>query len=152
MEELVSELKAKGLTIASIESLTGGMFVSLISAVANASHVLKGSLITYQTTIKEDVLQVDKELIVEHGVISKQCVQAMAIQGKKMFQSDIIVSCSGNAGPEGMDDKPVGLVYMGVLINEEVTVYEMTFKGTRNKIREQVCEYLKEKVLEQLKK
>lgn len=152
MKELVTRLKEEGLTIASIESLTGGMFAALVSGVAGASSVLKGGLVTYQTVIKEDVLRVDKKLIAEYGVISKQCAQAMAVQGKKMFTSDIVVSCSGNAGPDAMDGKPVGLVYMGVLVKDEVTTYEMIFKGSRNEIREQVCEYLKEKVLERLNK
>ena len=148
MQELVKSLKTKGLTIASIESLTGGMFASLMSSVPGASSVFKGSLVSYQTIVKEEVLHVDKTIIDAYGVISMECAKAMAIQGEKMFQSDIVVSCTGNAGPDAMDGKAVGFVCMGILVHDKISTYEVTFDGNRASIRLQVCEFLKEKVLE----
>lgn len=150
MKELVQLLKNKHMTISSIESLTGGMFASTLSEVAGASSVFKGSLVSYQTIIKEQVLGIDKTLIERYGVISKECAEAMAKAGKKMFQSDVVVSCTGNAGPDVMDDKPVGLVFMSVAIYGKIETYQKIFKGTRNEVRKNVCEYLQQKVLEQI--
>lgn len=147
MQQLVQCLKEKQVTLASIESLTGGLFASEVAAVSGASKVLKGSLVTYQSSVKIHVLGVDAKLIEQYGVISKECAEAMVICGKQMFQSDIVVSCTGNAGPEVMDGKAVGLVYMGILMNDHIDVYEEYFTGDRNTIREQVCVYLKNKIL-----
>lgn len=146
MKELVSLLSENNLAIASIESLTAGLFASKLAEVSNASAVLKGGLVTYQTSCKEDVLHIDKALISEFGVISKEVADAMAIQGFKMFNSDVIVSFSGNAGPQVMDEKEVGLVHMAIYYQGHLTSYQQIFLGERNEIRLQAVEFMKEQV------
>lgn len=147
MKELVALLKKHQYTIASVESLTAGLFSSKIAEVSGASAVLKGALVTYQTIIKEKVLGIDKALIDQYGVISKEVADAMAIKGKELFQSDISVSFSGNAGPDVMDNKAVGLVHMAIVQHETLYSYERIFAGTRNEIREKavlfMCEQIK---------
>lgn len=150
MKKLVQTLSDLNYTIASIESLSAGMFASMIADVPKASKVLKGSLVTYQTIVKEQVLGIDSQLLNTYGVVSSECAKAMVIQGKEMFQSDIVVSCTGNAGPSVMENKPVGLVYMGVNICGQIYLYEEVFQGSRKEIREQVCIYLRERILEVL--
>lgn len=150
MEKLVQALLEKKYTLASIESLTAGLFAAQMAEVSGASAVLKGALVTYQTCIKEDVLHVDKALIAKYRVISKECAIAMATQGKKMFGSDIVVSFSGNAGPQVMDDKPVGLVHMAMLIQDTLWHFEETFQGERNAIRQQACAFMEKQLLTHL--
>lgn len=151
MKELVELLNKKQYTIASIESLTAGLFTSKIAEVSGASAILKGGLVTYMTTCKSDVLHVDVKLIENYGVISKQIAEAMVIKGMEMFQTDIVVSFTGNAGPEVMDNKPVGLVHMGINIHGQIYTYEQLFNGDRNYIREQACWYVCKQLLELLK-
>lgn len=152
MEKLIQLLRQKQLTIASVESITAGMFASSLAGVPNASAVLKGALVTYQTCIKEDVLHVDPKIVESYGVISKECVKAMAQQGQKMFHSDICVSFSGNAGPSVLDNKPVGMVHMALLIKDKLFHYEQIFNGDRNEIRKQSCEFMKKEIIMQLVK
>lgn len=151
MKELVEILKKKQYTIASIESLTAGLFTSKIAEVSGASAILKGGLVTYMTTCKRDVLHVDADLINEYGVISKQIAEAMVNKGMEMFETDIVVSFTGNAGPDVMDDKPVGLVHMAINFKNDIYTYEHIFKGNRNQIREQACEYISRQLLKLLK-
>lgn len=151
MKELVEILKKKQYSIASIESLTAGLFTSKIAEVSGASAILKGGLVTYMTSCKLDVLHIDADLINDYGVISKQIAEAMVIKGMDMFKTDIVVSFTGNAGPDVMDDKPVGLVHMAINFENEIYTYEYIFKGNRNQIREQACEYMSRQLLKLLK-
>lgn len=151
MEELVALLKRYGLTIGTCESLTAGLFASEIAGIPGASAVLKGGIITYQTLCKEQVVNVPHALIQKYGVISAPCVEAMAYGAKKLLQCDICVSFSGNAGPDIMDDKPVGLVYCGIAICDECLSFECYFQGTRNEIRLQCVSFMCDKILEILK-
>lgn len=151
MKELVELLKEKQYTIASIESLTAGLFTSKIAEVSGASAILKGGLVTYMTSCKIDVLHIDENLVETYGVISEQIAQAMVEKGMEMFQSDIVVSFTGNAGPDVMDDKPVGLVHMGINFQGKIHTYEHIFAGNRNAIREQACEYMSRQLLNLLK-
>lgn len=151
MKELVEILKKKQYSIASIESLTAGLFTSKIAEVSGASAILKGGLVTYMTSCKRDVLHIDADLINDYGVISKQIAEAMVIKGMDMFKTDIVVSFTGNAGPDVMDDKPVGLVHMAINFENVIYTYEYIFKGNRNQIREQACEYMSRQLLKLLK-
>ncbi|MDF9824622.1 nicotinamide-nucleotide amidase [Breznakia sp. PF5-3] len=150
MNQLVGLLKSKNMTIASIESLTAGLFAAKVASVSGASTVLKGGMITYQTSAKQDVLHIDEQILKTYGVVSKECAEAMAICGEKIFKTDIIVSCTGNAGPDVMEEKPVGLVFMGIRIYGKIYTYQNVFRGSRNEIREQVCTYLENKLIEHL--
>lgn len=151
MKELVALLQERHYTIASIESITAGLFPSKMAEIAGASQVLKGGLVTYQTSCKEDVLHLDKDLISRYGVISKEVADAMALQGKKMFHSDLCVSFTGNAGPDVMDEKEVGLVHMAIAYGENLYSFEQVFSGQRNEIREQAVAYLVEEIKKLLK-
>ena len=119
-------------TLSSIESLTGGLFASTITSIPGASKYFKGTIVTYQNEIKEK-LGIDTT----RGVINREVALSMSRIGRKFFNSDICVSFTGNAGPDGMDNKPVGLVF--IAINEEV--FELNFKGSRNEIRRKAVEF-----------
>lgn len=125
------------MTIATVESITGGLFAAEITKMPGASKFFKGSLVTYSNEIKEK-LGVD----VSNGVINKEVAREMALKGKEYFDVDVCVSFTGNAGPEAMDGMPVGKVFIG--INEEV--FEKDFKGSRNEIRKQCVDFAFNKV------
>ncbi len=151
MKDLVALLIQKQYTIASVESLTAGLFASKIAQVPGASKVLYGGLITYQSECKQEVLHVDAKVIKKYGVISKEVADAMALQGQKMFACDVVVSFSGNAGPDAMDGKPVGLVHMAIVVKQQLYSFENVFAGDRETIRNEACLYMYEKLLEILK-
>ena len=146
--KLVELLKKHNLTLGSIESLTGGLFASTITSVSGVSSVFKGTVVTYFTEIKEKVVGVKKEIISKYGVISKECALEMATYGQELLDTDVIVSFTGNAGPTSMEGKPVGLVYIGVIIKDTVFTFEYMFEGDRNQIREACVKQGIKKILE----
>lgn len=137
IKDVCNYLIENNISISSIESLTGGLFASTITEVSGISKVYQGSLVTYTNEIKENVLGVKKSTLENCGAISKECVREMLLQGYNIFVSDIVVAFSGNAGPSASEDKPVGLVYIGYMINGETHIHEHYFKGTRDEIRKQ---------------
>ena len=114
MDKLVSLLKERNLTISCAESLTGGLFASSITNVSGASNVFKGGVVSYTNEIKEKVLGVEKNVLDNEGAISYECCKQMANNVKSIFNTDIGVSFTGNAGPSANENKPVGLVYIGI--------------------------------------
>lgn len=137
MEELVTFLINKNISISSVESFTVGGFASLLGSFSGISKVYRGSLVSYQTCIKRDVLNIDEKVINEFGVVSKETAGLMAINGQKMFNSDICISFTGNAGPSAMEGKPVGLVYIGITFYDQVKTMCFQLNGSRQQIKEQ---------------
>ncbi len=149
MERLVKILKEKKLTIASCESLTGGLFASKLVEISGVSSVFVGSYVTYMDQAKEILLD-GKEILIEDGAISKKMAYQMAKTIKEKLKSNIAVSFTGNAGPTLSEGKEAGLVYSCVLINEEKYFYKDVFSGDRNEIRNKVVEKTIERILQNL--
>ena len=97
---LVERLTEKNLTLGSIESFTGGLFGKTITDVSGASKTFKGALVTYSKELKENLLGIPAAYIEEHGVVSYEVCQQMAIKGQKVLGVDVCVAFTGNAGPE----------------------------------------------------
>lgn len=148
MQELVNKLKAKNLTIGSVESMTGGLFASSITSVPGASKVFKGSVISYSPEIKEKVVGVNKSTIEQFDVVSKEVAEEMARKGLKVLNVDICVSVTGNAGPTSEPGKAgVGEVYIGVATKEKCVVTKKLFSGNRDEIRKKTLLAMQEDVL-----
>lgn len=122
-------------SITTVESMTAGLLSATLAQVDGISEVLRGGLVTYQVRVKEDQLGIDPELIREYGAISPQCAEAMALKGRNYFLSDYCLSITGNAGPQGQEDKPVGLTYIACAGPKGVKVVEKKLKGDREKNR-----------------
>lgn len=138
-------LQEKHLTISCVESLTGGLFASYITSFSGASNYFKGGMVTYQNEIKEK-LGVSKKALLSYGAVSSLTATEMAEHGQNYFGSDICVSFTGNAGPTSLEDKPVGLVYIGICYKGTCFVYSNIFEGDRNKIREKCIEFAVETI------
>lgn len=150
-KDLLEYLINNNLTISSMESLTGGMFSSTFASIPNASKAFLGGVVTYNNQVKES-FGVSKKIIETYGAISKECANKMALQASILFDSDISVSFTGNAGPSESENKPVGLCYIGIKIKDELSVYELHLKGTRNSIRKQCVDFAFEKLIEYFQK
>ena len=117
-EVVVRILKEKGLTIASSESCTGGLFAAAITDVPGASEVLSSSYITYSNESKINEIGVPAETIERFGVVSKETAVAMAAGTKKRSGADIAVSITGFAGPESDPGHEAGEAYIGYAMGD----------------------------------
>lgn len=136
-EALNNLLKEKGLTLGSVESFTGGSFASTITSISGASKVFKGAYVTYATEEKHRLLNIDMDTINKYGVVSQEVAWKMAWHGKCLLNVDVCVSFTGNAGPEAMEDKPVGEVYIGIAARDLCQVHAFQLQGDRKSIQQQ---------------
>ena len=139
--EIINKLKAQKQTITFAESCTGGRIASEFTAISGASSVLGGSCVTYSNEIKSQWLGVSKETLINHGAVSKECVEEMLTGIIKLALADCAIAVSGIAGPTGgSNEKPVGTVYIGVKTKQNILVEHHLFQGDRTSIQEQATE------------
>lgn len=136
MEKLFLAFKQKGLTLGSVESMTGGLFAAKFTEIPGVSAVFKGSLVTYSAEEKVNILGVKKETIDKFGVVSEEVAREMAELGRKKLNVDVCVSVTGNAGPTTEPGgKPVGCFYVGVASKDSTIVKEFEKNKKRNEVR-----------------
>lgn len=141
MVELAQLLLKFNFTISLCESLTGGLASKVFSDYPGASKYFLGSIVSYSNEVKTGLVKVNKLTINDFGSISEQCAFEMAKNTQSIFKSDVAVSFTGNAGPKTIEDKEVGLVYIGICILDHIFVEKLNFKGNRKEIREQSLQY-----------
>ena len=134
VEELSNLFKEYGRTLGSIESFTGGSFASSITAISGASKFFKGGVVTYATEEKIKLLGIDPNRVAQFGVVSQEIGGDMAMHGKYILDVDYCISFTGNAGPEAMENKPVGEIYIGVTAYQTTQVFKYLLKGDRQGI------------------
>lgn len=128
-------LKNNQLTLATAESCTGGKIAQLLTSVPGASAYFKGSVVSYATEAKINVLGVSKELIDACTVVSKEVASAMAMNVQKMMQTDYAIATTGNAGPtKGEADAEVGTVCIALATPKGIVVEEFNFGQPREKV------------------
>lgn len=137
IEEVVAKLLVeKNMTISTSESCTGGLLSSSLINYPGISSVFMEGCVTYSNEAKINRLGVKKETLDTYGAVSEQTAREMAEGIAKNFNTNIGLSTTGIAGPEGgSNDKPVGLVYMGIYINGKTIVKKFIFNGDRQQIR-----------------
>ncbi|MEH7335555.1 competence/damage-inducible protein A [Neobacillus drentensis] len=153
LNELTKMLKDKKLTITAAESLTGGMFQKEITSVSGASSVFNGGVVCYSNEVKHQVMKVSAETLDKFGAVSEQCALELAENAASIFGADIGISFTGVAGPDELEGKPVGTVYIGISIKGMPTAVEkLVLAGTReaNRVRavKYGCYYLIKKLKE----
>ncbi|MBF6598547.1 MAG: CinA family nicotinamide mononucleotide deamidase-related protein [Fermentimonas sp.] len=121
-EELLSDkLQKKKLTLSTAESCTGGHIAHKITVVPNASKFFIGSIVSYANSVKEQLLNVDKNTIELHGVVSKEVVEQMVINVSKTLNTNCSIAVSGYMGPDGgTKDQPVGTVWIATKYNDDL--------------------------------
>lgn len=135
MNEVVGRmLKAAGKTITTAESCTGGYIAHLITSISGSSAYFKGSVVSYDNSIKENVLHVRPETLQKFGAVSEQTVIEMAAGVLKMMQTNYAIAVSGIMGPEGgSDEKPVGTVWIAVGNNQKIEAKKLWFRFDRKR-------------------
>ena len=136
IEKLIAnKLISNNSTISFAESFTGGKISDSLVSVAGASSFFKGSIVCYSTTSKVNNLGIKMDLIDKYSVVSKEVVESMALNVKKMFNSDYSLATTGNAGPtKGDSNKEIGTVYIGVATPEKVFSFEFNFGNSRERV------------------
>ena len=130
-------LNENRMTLATAESLTGGMVTSRLINVPGASEVIKMGFITYSNKSKRKYLGVKRSTLEKSGAVSEQCAKEMVKGCAAAAKADAAISLTGIAGPDGgTDEKPVGLTYIGVSVLGKIKVKKYLFSGEREKIRE----------------
>jgi nicotinamide-nucleotide amidase len=112
-EVVLDECRARGLTLATAESCTGGLVAARLTSVAGSSDVFLGGVVSYADAVKESELGVPTAVLEAHGAVSAETAAAMARGARERLGADVAVSVTGIAGPGGgTPEKPVGLVYL----------------------------------------
>ena len=151
--QVIEELKNKNLTLGAVESFTGGLFSSTLTSISGVSKIFKGSIVSYSTLIKENVVGVKHETIEKETVVSSLVAEEMALQGSKILDTDITVSFTGNAGPTVCEgDKEVGLIYISIYFEKNFYTEEYRLNIDRNAIRETAVNIALKNILKILEK
>lgn len=139
----------QGKTLATAESCTGGLIGGALTAVSGSSKVYRGGIISYCNDVKHRLLDVEESMLVQLGAVSAPVAQAMAQGARRNLQTDIAVSVTGLAGPEGDEyGNPVGLVFIGYSDEKQTLSRKFHFLGDRETIRRQAVDAALKLILE----
>lgn len=138
--EVVTTLTARGLTLATAESLTGGLLAARVVDVPGASAVLRGGVVAYATDLKHRLLGVDADLLAARGAVDADVAAAMARGVRERLGADVGVATTGVAGPDPQDGHPAGTVFVAVSLSPALAagdgrVVPLLLAGDRPAIR-----------------
>jgi nicotinamide-nucleotide amidase len=122
-------------TLASAESLTGGLIAATIVEIPGVSSVFRGGLVVYATDLKHTLAGVPERMLEERGAVDADVARALATGTRDRCAADWAIATTGVAGPDPQDGKPVGLVYIAVAGPHGATVRELNLTGSRASIR-----------------
>ncbi len=140
--EVMKKLQSKGQTISSAESFTGGLFSQNLTRLPGASTSVSGGVVCYTNEVKSNVLGINSSTIDLHGTVSEACAIELADNIKRIMKTNIGISFTGVAGPDPIEGKPVGEVYIGISPpNGNSYAYHLNLAGGRDAIRERAVKY-----------
>ena len=143
IEKTIKQLQEKKLTVSTAESCTGGMLSSYFTSIDGSSKIFMLGFITYSNKSKINVLKVPRNIIKKYGSVSKECCASMVKNLKKIAKTNIAISITGIAGPSGgSNNKPVGLVYIGIIFKNKIIIKKNIFNenATRLTIQKKTCD------------
>lgn len=143
IEKTIKQLQEKKLTVSTAESCTGGMLSSYFTSIDGSSKIFMLGFIAYSNKSKINVLKVPRNIIKKYGSVSKECCASMVKNLKKIAKTNIAISITGIAGPSGgSNNKPVGLVYIGIIFKNKIIIKKNIFNknATRLTIQKKTCD------------
>ncbi|MBO5733780.1 MAG: nicotinamide-nucleotide amidohydrolase family protein [Clostridia bacterium] len=141
IDKVLAHLIENKITVATAESCTAGLIAARIGDANGVSEIFSEGYVTYSNQAKEKNLGVPRKLLEEYGAVSEQVARAMAEGVCRVSGAELGLSATGIAGPTGgTDEKPVGLVYMGVCYKGKTSVVRRVFKGSRAQVRASTVE------------
>ena len=147
-QQIVDALKKRNMTLTTAESCTGGLLAGTLINVSGISDIFNEGYITYANASKEKLLGVRKETLENDGAVSETCAREMAIGAVKASGARASLAVTGIAGPGGgTEEKPVGLVYNGCCIDDQVWVERHLMDGDRQNVRRYTVQQAMEMLL-----
>ena len=134
--EVHRALLAAGGTVATAESLTGGLLAAALTTTPGASTTMRGGLVVYATDLKATLAGVPAELLAERGAVDPDVAGLLASGVRERLGADYGLSVTGVAGPDEQDGKAVGTVYIGVADASGTVVRSVLLSGDRDQIRD----------------
>jgi nicotinamide-nucleotide amidase len=131
----VARLRAAGKTVAVAESLTGGLVAAALTDIPGASVVVRGGVLAYATDVKAHVLGVNEVLLAQVGAVDADVAEQMASGVRSLMGATYGLATTGVAGPDRVDGKPVGTVYVAVVGPGSSRVKALSLSGDRGDIR-----------------
>ena len=151
VEKLRDALLARGWTISTAESCTGGLCAAALVDLPGSSTWYSGGVVAYSNAIKHELLDVPKDVLQDHGAVSEPVALVMAEGVRSRCRSSVSCSTTGIAGPGGgTPDKPVGLVWIGIATPTGTHARRYHFSGDRLSVRQQTVDACFELLLEQI--
>jgi PncC family amidohydrolase len=148
---LVALLKAQNRTITTAESLTGGRIAAAITEVPGSSQVFPGGVVSYCDQVKHRILGVPAEALERYGAVSEPVAKAMADGAAKLMGTNLALSATGLAGPDGDGTHPVGTVFLGLWADGTLICQKRVFSGDRAAVQEQSVKTALDMALDYLK-
>ncbi|NDL59245.1 CinA family protein [Phytoactinopolyspora mesophila] len=150
-EGVVEALRERGLTVATAESLTGGLVCARLTAVPGASVVVVGGVVAYANEAKERIAGVDHAVLAEHGPVAAETAAAMAQGVRELLGAGISLATTGVAGPTEQDGHPPGTVHVAAAAPDGTDVRSFTggecLRGDRAAVRERTVSVALEMLL-----
>jgi nicotinamide-nucleotide amidase len=140
--EVLRRLRAAGWTLASAESLTGGLVAAALTDVPGSSYAFRGGIVSYATDLKERLLGVDGRLLADHGAVYAPVAAAMAAGVRERLNATIGIATTGVAGPDPQDGIPPGTVHIAVSLAGDTIVRTIGLAGDRDEVRRLTVERL----------
>lgn len=142
LDQTIAELlKQRNKTLSTAESCTGGALAAMFTETAGASQFFSGSIVCYSNEIKKQVLHISPEDIATYGVVSKEVATSMAANVRKLMQTDYAIATTGILGPDGIEGKPVGTVWIAVANHKKVIAEEFSFQYNRQRNKEAAIKF-----------
>lgn len=134
--DVVAALRSRGETVATAESLTGGLVCAALTEVPGSSAAVRGGVVAYAVDVKRALLQVPDAVLDAEGAVSRACAEAMAVGGARRVGADWCVATTGVAGPDPSEGMPVGTVHVAVAHGEQAVAHTaLHLSGDRETIR-----------------
>ena len=133
--EVIQTLTLVGFTVATAESLTGGLVAAALTDVPGSSNAFRGGVVAYATELKAELLGVDSGLLARHGPVYAPVAAAMADGVRVRLGASIGVATTGVAGPGPQDGHPAGTVHVAVSLSGDTVVRTMALPGDRDEVR-----------------
>jgi PncC family amidohydrolase len=139
VEEVHELFKEKNLTLSIAESCTGGFISHCITSLPGSSLFFKAGVVSYSVEAKKNILRVSSDTIRRYGMISGETAVVMADGVRSMSRSDYSLSTTGNLGPDVLEEKEKGLVFIAVCRGEKAVTRELHLKGSREENKEETA-------------
>lgn len=138
--QLITLLKEKGETLATAESLTGGLIADAVVSFPGASEVFMGGIVSYTDDVKHRLLGVKRKTLLLYTAVSASVAEEMARGVAKRLHTTLAVSATGIAGPGGgTEETPVGCVYLGIYHKGKTRTLRLSLSGGRDDIRKETA-------------